>query len=77
MLDVLQIVGAVGVLIPFVAVQLNRLTPESLTYLWFNLFGAALLAVLAAIDQNWGFLLLEVVWGGVAVVGLVRRPATV
>jgi hypothetical protein len=76
MLDVLQIAGAVAILIPFVAVQLGRLKPEAPTYLWFNLVGSVTLAALALHDHDWGFLLLEGVWAIVAAGALVRRMAT-
>jgi hypothetical protein len=75
-LDVLQIAGAVAVLIPFVAVQLGRLSPSAPVYLWFNLVGSGVLAALALSDQDWGFLLLEGVWAIVAGGALVRRMAT-
>jgi hypothetical protein len=73
MLDVLQIVGAVAVLIPFVAVQLGRMKPSAPAYLWFNLGGSGVLAALALIDHDWGFLLLEGVWAAVAAWSLARR----
>jgi hypothetical protein len=76
MLDVLQIGGAIAVLIPFVAVQLGRLEPSALVYLWSNLAGSAVLAALALIDHDWGFLLLEGVWAAVAAGALLRRMAT-
>jgi hypothetical protein len=76
MLDVLQIAGAVAVLIPFVAVQLGRLSPSAQVYLWFNLAGSGVLAALALIDRDWGFLLLEGVWAAVAAGALLRRLAT-
>lgn len=76
MLDVLQIAGAVAVLIPFVAVQLGRLQPSAPAYLWFNLAGSGVLAALALVDHDWGFLLLEGVWAAVAAGALIRRVAT-
>jgi hypothetical protein len=76
MLDVLQIVGAIAVLIPFVAVQAGRLRPSAAAYLWSNLVGSGLLAALALIDRDWGFLLLEGVWAAVAAGSLLRRMAT-
>jgi hypothetical protein len=76
MLDVLQIAGAVAVLIPFVAVQLGRLQPDARAYLWFNLVGSATLAALALHQRDWGFLLLEGVWAAVAAGALIRRMAT-
>ena len=76
MLDVLQIVGAIAVLIPFVAVQLGRLEASAPVYLGANLAGSGVLAALALIDHDWGFLLLEGVWAAVAGGALVRRMAT-
>jgi hypothetical protein len=75
MLDVLQIAGAVAVLIPFVAVQLGRLSPGAPVYLWCNLAGSGVLAALALVDRDWGFLLLEGVWAAVAAGALRRRLA--
>jgi len=76
MLSLLQILGAVLVLIPFVAVQRGRMRPEQSVYLALNLVGAGTLATLAALDAQWGFLLLETVWAAVAAHALVRaRPA--
>jgi hypothetical protein len=70
MLDVLQILGAVGVLIPFVLSQLGRMSLTSPAYLGLNLVGSALLAGLALHGRDWGFLLLEAVWADVALRGL-------
>lgn len=70
MKDALQIAGALGVLVPFVLLQLRRLDARSLPYLVPNLVGAGVLAVLAALGRDWGFLLLETVWTLVAAYGL-------
>ncbi len=80
MADLVQIVGALLILIPFAGQQLRGLSAASAVYLWPNLFGSAILAVLAAVDEQWGFLLLEAVWALVAIRGLVllatgREPA--
>ncbi|NUS42239.1 MAG: hypothetical protein HOQ24_00860 [Mycobacteriaceae bacterium] len=70
--SILQIVGAVLVLAGFAGSQMGRLDPDSLLYLAVNTIGAGILAVLALLERQWGFLLLEGVWTIVAVVGLVR-----
>jgi hypothetical protein len=78
MADALQIVGALLILVPFAALQLERLRPNSATYLWLNLLGSALLSALALAGEQWGFLLLEACWALVAGWGLVkgsRAPA--
>lgn len=71
--DVLQLGGALLILLPFAAVQLSRMSPASVTYLALNLAGSLLLAVLAVHERQWGFLLLEVVWALVSAWGLSRR----
>jgi hypothetical protein len=69
----LQIVGALLVLIPFVAQQLGHVRSNSGAYLWSNLVGAALLAALAVRGSQWGFLLLEAVWALVAARTLIMK----
>lgn len=73
MSDLLQLAGALLILVPFAAVQLGRTSPASVLYLAFNLAGSLLLAVLALTGSQWGFLLLETVWAVVSAWGLARR----
>jgi len=68
--QVVQIVGALLILAAFTAVQLDRMRPDSRLYLALNLAGSAILAVLAVIGQQWGFVLLEGVWAIVSAWGL-------
>lgn len=67
---ILQIVGAIMILIAFVMAQMRRMSPHSFSYLMLNFVGSALLGVLAARGQQWGFLLLEIVWAAVSLAGL-------
>lgn len=60
--QLLQILGATLVLTAYALSQFRRLDQQSYGYLWLNLVGSAILAVLAALDAQWGFLLLEGVW---------------
>jgi hypothetical protein len=71
--DLIQIAGALLILIPFAALQLQRMSSTSAVYLWLNLAGSVVLAVLAVKEELWGFVLLETVWGAVAAYGLTRR----
>ncbi len=70
--QLVQIVGAILILSAFTAAQLNRMDPHSRIYLVLNLVGSAVLAALAWHEQQWGFLLLEVVWAAVSFWGLVQ-----
>ena len=70
--SLVQIVGAVLILIGFIAAQRGVMSPQSGVYLTLNLLGSAILAVLAALDSDWGFLLLEGVWALVSAWALVE-----
>ena len=68
----IEVVGAVLILSAFVLAQLGRLATASLAYLSLNLAGSGVLAVVAALDGDTGFLLLEGVWAAVSAYALVR-----
>ena len=70
--QVAQIIGAVFILSAFVASQQNRMRPDSVQFLGLNTAGAAILAVVAAMDRDMGFVLLEGVWTLVSARGLRR-----
>ena len=70
--QVIQVTGAALILTAFVLAQFERLHPSSAAYLALNLLGGLILAVVAALDVDLGFLLLESVWAAVSAAGLVR-----
>lgn len=70
--QVVQIAGALLILTAFAAVQFDRMRPDSRLYLTLNLAGSAILAVLAVVAEQWGFVLLEGVWAVVSAWGLLR-----
>lgn len=74
--QVVQLIGAVLILAAFLGAQQGRLRTDSVTYLALNAVGAAMLAVVAILDRDLGFTLLEATWTVVSTVGLVRclRP---
>jgi hypothetical protein len=68
--QLIQIAGALLILTAFAAVQFERMKPDSRVYLALNLIGSAILAVLALVESQWGFVLLETVWAIVSAWGL-------
>ena len=73
MAQLLQIGGAIAILAAFGLAQLRVLDQRTYAYLLLNLIGAAVLAVAAYFEEQWGFLLLESVWVAVSLAGLVAR----
>jgi hypothetical protein len=72
----IEVTGAILILVAFALAQFRGLDRHGALYLVLNLVGAVLLAGSAAIHRQWGFLLLQSVWGLVALwdlLGLVRR----
>ncbi len=70
-----QILGALLILAAFLLAQVSRLAQQSYAYLLLNVCGSAILAVLAAAERQWGFLLLEGAWALVSLWGIGRRLA--
>ena len=80
--QIVQVVGALLILLAYAAAQFGALNQYSRVYLVLNLVGSAVLAVLAWYEDLWGFLLLEGVWALVSLWGLIqvqrgRPPAEV
>lgn len=77
--QLVQIVGALLILVAFTAAQLGAMDPHSRLYLVLNFVGSLVLAVLAWHERQWGFLLLETVWAAVSLWGLIqlRRSAPI
>jgi hypothetical protein len=68
--QLVQIVGALLILVAFAAAQFGAMDPHSRAYLVLNFVGSVILAVLAWHERQWGFLLLETVWAIVSFWGL-------
>jgi hypothetical protein len=70
--QVIQILGALMILAGFAGAQAGRLRLDSVAYLALNLVGSAILASLALLEEQWGFVLLEGVWTAVSAWSLGR-----
>lgn len=70
--QLVQIVGAMLILVAFAAAQFGMMDQHSRIYLVLNLVGSAVLAGLAWHEQLWGFLMLEAVWAVVSLWGLIQ-----
>jgi hypothetical protein len=62
MAQVIQILGALVILGAFAASQLGELRTDSRLYLLLNVVGSVVLCVLAVVEGQIGFILLEGVW---------------
>ena len=71
--QLVQIVGAMLILAAYAGAQVGRLDQRAISYLVLNLVGSIILAVLAAVESQYGFLLLETVWALVSAWSLWRE----
>ncbi len=71
-IDVVEIIGAVTILVAFAAAQAGKLQQRTITYQLLNLLGSGVLATIAAVQLSWGFLLLEGSWAVISLLGLLN-----
>ncbi len=70
MLQVISVLGALAILGAFAANLFGWIRPSNLWYSVANFLGSAVLTVVAVIDQQLGFLLLEGTWALVSLWGI-------
>ena len=66
MVQVVSVLGALAILAAYTANQFRLIGPSNVSYALLNFVGAGILTVIAVIESQWGFLLLEGVWTLVA-----------
>jgi hypothetical protein len=71
-IDVVEIAGALTILVAFAAAQAGKLQQRTITYQLLNLLGSGVLATIAAVQLSWGFLLLEGSWAVISLLGLLN-----
>jgi hypothetical protein len=69
--QVLEVAGALLILLALFALQRGWLTPQSPAYVLLNLGGSAVLTVIATLDDDWGFVLLQGTWAIVSAWALI------
>jgi hypothetical protein len=73
--QLVSVLGSLLVLVAYVANQFGYLSAKGLAYAFANIVGSGILAVIAALEAQWGFLVLEGAWALVSLVAVVRQRA--
>jgi peptide subunit release factor 1 (eRF1) len=74
-IQLVSVLGSLLVLVAYVASQFGYLSAKGLAYAFANIVGSGILAVVAALEAQWGFLVLEGAWALVSLVAVVRQKA--
>ena len=74
-IQLVSVLGSLLVLVAYVASQFGYLSAKGLAYAFANIVGSGILAVVAALEAQWGFLVLEGAWALVSLVAVVRQNA--
>ncbi len=72
MLEIVSVLGALAILGAYAADQLGLIDPSRLLYSLANFVGAGILTVVAVVDEQVGFVVLQGTWTLVSLGGIVR-----
>ena len=71
MLQIISVLGALAILGAYVANQFRLIGPSNISYSALNFIVSTVLTVIAVIEVQWGFILLEAVWALVSLWGII------
>jgi hypothetical protein len=71
--QLVSVLGSLLVLVAYVATQFGYLSVKGLAFAYANIVGSGILAVVATLEAQWGFLLLEGAWASVSLVAVMRQ----
>ena len=71
MLQIISVFGALAILGAYVANQFRLIGTSNMSYSAMNFIGSTVLTVIAVIEVQWGFILLEAVWALVSLWGII------
>jgi hypothetical protein len=74
-IQLVSVLGSMLVLVAYVASQFGYLSTKGLAFAYANIVGSGILALVATLEAQWGFLLLEGAWMSVSLVAVVRHRA--
>lgn len=72
MIQIISIIGSLIILSAYGAGQAKMMNTSSLLYATLNLIGSGILAVIAVIESQWGFLLVEGVWSLISLISAIN-----
>lgn len=76
--QVVSLLGAVMQLLAYALMQLGRLASASYPYQLANVIGSLLMTIVATLNREYGFILMEAVWcltSAYGLISLIRRQA--